>query len=89
VPFGIPSGQLLGYVVSKRGIEANPKKINAMRRLHKPECLLDVQMLAGCVAALSRFIPKLGPNLLTSLEVSEPMLMYITNGVVSTVTAIE
>jgi hypothetical protein len=89
VPFGIPPGQLLGYVISKRGIEANPKKINAMRRLHKLECLLDVQMLAGCVAALSRFIPKLGPNLLTSLEVNEPMLMYITNRVASTVMAIQ
>jgi hypothetical protein len=58
--FGVPSGQLLGYVVSKRGIEANPEKIDAIRRLCKPECLLDVQKLAGHVAALSRFIPKLG-----------------------------
>jgi hypothetical protein len=58
--FGVPSGQLLGYVVSKRGIEANPEKIDAIRQLHKLECLLDVQKLTGRVAALSRFIPKLG-----------------------------
>ena len=25
--FGVPSGQLLGYLISTRGIEANPKKI--------------------------------------------------------------
>jgi hypothetical protein len=29
--FGIPSGQVLRYVVSKRGIEANPEKIDAIR----------------------------------------------------------
>jgi hypothetical protein len=25
--FGVPAGQLLGFLVSARGIEANPKKI--------------------------------------------------------------
>jgi hypothetical protein len=58
--FGVPSEQLLGYIVSKRGIEANPEKIDAIRGLCKPECLLDVQKLVGCVVALSPFIPKLG-----------------------------
>ena len=45
--FGVPTGQLLGYVFSKRGIEANPTKINTIARLGKPECLRDVQNLAG------------------------------------------
>jgi hypothetical protein len=58
--FGIPSEQLLGYIVSKRGIEANPEKIDAIRRLRKLECLLDMQKLVGRVVALSPFIPKLG-----------------------------
>src|SRR3954468_22930087 len=58
--FGVPAGQLLGYVVSKRGIEANPTKIDTIARLGKPECLRDVQKLAGRVADLSRFIPRLG-----------------------------
>src|SRR4051812_8490479 len=40
--FGVPTGQLLGYVVSKRGIEANPTKIDTIARLGKPECLRDV-----------------------------------------------
>jgi hypothetical protein len=25
--FGVPTGQLLGYLISERGIEGNPKKI--------------------------------------------------------------
>ena len=28
--FGIPSRKLLGFIVSHRGIEANPEKINAI-----------------------------------------------------------
>jgi hypothetical protein len=33
--FGIPSGQLLGYIVLKRGIEANPEKIDAIGNFAK------------------------------------------------------
>ncbi|KAK1692225.1 hypothetical protein QYE76_008922 [Lolium multiflorum] len=58
--FGVPSGQLLGYVVSKRGIEPNPEKTLAVMRTKQPKCLVDAQKLAGRVAALSRFIPRLG-----------------------------
>ena len=28
--FGVPSGKLLGFIVSNRGIEANPAKIRAL-----------------------------------------------------------
>jgi hypothetical protein len=31
--FGIRKGKLLGCMVSKRGIQANPKKIEALRRI--------------------------------------------------------
>nr|XP_051215918.1 uncharacterized protein LOC127333572 [Lolium perenne] len=58
--FGVPSGQLLGYVVSKRGIEPNPKRTLAVMRTKQPTCLVDAQKLAGRVATLSRFIPRLG-----------------------------
>ena len=30
--FGVPSGKLLGFIVSNRGIEANPEKIRALSR---------------------------------------------------------
>ena len=39
--FGVPTGQLLGYVVSARGIEANTEKISAVMRITRPACLLD------------------------------------------------
>ena len=31
--FGVPRGMLIGFIVSKRGIEANPEKISAITRM--------------------------------------------------------
>jgi hypothetical protein len=56
--FGVPSGKLLGFFVSQRGIEANPDKIKAIEQIEAPKRVKDVRRLAGCVAALSRFISK-------------------------------
>jgi hypothetical protein len=58
--FDVPAGMLLGFIVSERGIEANPEKISAIAALGKPTCLRDVQKPVGRVAPLSRFIPRLG-----------------------------
>jgi hypothetical protein len=43
-----------------RGIEANPKKISTITKMKAPTCIKDVQKLTGCMAALNRFISKLG-----------------------------
>jgi hypothetical protein len=58
--FGVPAGKLLGFIVSHRGIEANPKKIEAIMRMEAPRSQKKVQRLTGCMAALSRFISRLG-----------------------------
>jgi hypothetical protein len=58
--FGVPSGKLLGFIISHRGIEANPEKISAITKMKAPTCIKDVQKLTGCMAALNRFISKLG-----------------------------
>nr|ABG66296.1 retrotransposon protein, putative, Ty3-gypsy subclass [Oryza sativa Japonica Group] len=52
--FGVPSGKLLGFMVSQRGIQPNPKKINAILNMKPPSSQKDVQKLTGCMAALSR-----------------------------------
>nr|CAH67840.1 OSIGBa0159H11-OSIGBa0137A07.3 [Oryza sativa] len=62
--FGIPAGKLLGFLVSARGIEANPEKIRAIERMRPPSKLRDVQCVTGCMAALSRFISRLGEKAL-------------------------
>jgi hypothetical protein len=62
--FGMSAGQLLGFLVSARGIEANSEKIQAILTMEKPAKLHDIQKLAGRVAALSRFVARLGEKAL-------------------------
>jgi hypothetical protein len=40
--FGIPSRKQLGFIVSHRGIEANPEKINAIMAMDAPATIKDV-----------------------------------------------
>ena len=56
--FSVPSGKLLGFFVSHRGIEANPDKIKAIEQIQAPRAVKDVRRFTGRVAALSRFISK-------------------------------
>ena len=57
--FGVPSGKLLGFIVSQRGIEANPEKLKDILKMRSPTTLKGVQKLTGCLAALSRFVSRL------------------------------
>ncbi|CAA7057629.1 unnamed protein product [Microthlaspi erraticum] len=56
--FGVPSGEFLGYLVTERGIEANPKQISALLDMPSPENTREVQRLTGRIAALNRFISR-------------------------------
>jgi hypothetical protein len=58
--FDVSSGKLLGYMVSFWGIDANPKKVEAIEKLQPPRTRKGIQKLAGMIAILSRFISKLG-----------------------------
>jgi ribonuclease HI len=58
--FGVPSGKLLDFIISHRGIETNPEKMSTITKMKAPTCIKDVQKLTGCMAALNRFISKLG-----------------------------
>jgi Reverse transcriptase (RNA-dependent DNA polymerase). len=58
--FRVPLGKLLGFLVSSRGIEANPEKIKAIENMKSPTRLKEVQKLAGCMVALSRFVARMG-----------------------------
>uniref|UniRef100_A0A1J3HXG1 Retrovirus-related Pol polyprotein from transposon opus n=1 Tax=Noccaea caerulescens TaxID=107243 RepID=A0A1J3HXG1_NOCCA len=56
--FAVTSGEFLGYIVTKRGIEANPHKIKAVLDLPSPKNTREVQRLTGRIAALNRFISR-------------------------------
>jgi hypothetical protein len=62
--FSVPRGMLLGFIVSKRGIEANLEKIAAITKIGPIRDMKGMQRVTGCLAALSRFISRLGEKAL-------------------------
>jgi hypothetical protein len=62
--FGIPRGMLLGFIIFERGIEANLEKMAAITKMDPIHDLKGVQRVTGCLAALSRFISRLGEKAL-------------------------
>ena len=51
-------GKFLGFMVSQRGIEANPDKIRAIMEMAPPRNVKEVQSLNGKIAALNRFVSR-------------------------------
>ena len=56
--FEVTIGKFLGFMVSQRGIEVNPKKVRALMKLEPLRMVKVVQSLNGKIAAINRFISK-------------------------------
>ena len=56
--FGVAPGKFLGFMVSQKGIEANPEKVRAILDMMSPKTIKEVQKLIGRIAALNRFVSK-------------------------------
>lgn len=56
---GFSSDKFLGFLITQRGIEANPERIQAILQMPAPTKHKDVQKLTRCLAALIRFVSKL------------------------------
>ena len=56
--FEVLSSKFLGFMVSYRGIEVNPNKIQAILNMELPRNIKEVQSLTGLVVALNRFVSK-------------------------------
>jgi hypothetical protein len=51
---------LLVFIISERGIDANPEKIMTITRMGPIQNVKGVQHIMGCLVALSHFISRLG-----------------------------
>ena len=56
--FAFALGKCLGFMVSQRGIEANPDKVKAIIEVKLPKTMKEVQSLTGKVTTLNRFVSK-------------------------------
>nr|XP_025678997.1 uncharacterized protein LOC112778951 [Arachis hypogaea] len=55
--FSVQGGKFLGFLLTSRGIKANPDKCRAVVDMVSPKTVKEVQRLTGRLAALSRFVP--------------------------------
>nr|KYP50247.1 Retrovirus-related Pol polyprotein from transposon 297 family [Cajanus cajan] len=54
--FGVQAGKFLGFLLTHRGIEANPDKCSAIISMRSPAMVKEVQQLTGRMASLSRVL---------------------------------
>jgi len=54
--FGAEAGKFLGFLLTERGIEANPEKCATILAMRSSTSVKEVQQLTGRMAALSRFV---------------------------------
>ena len=75
--FGVPAGQLLGFLMSERGIKANPDKIAAIENMQQPSQLCDIEKFASCLTSLSRFVSQLGEKALPLYQLLKKMDKFV------------
>ena len=56
--FKVSSRKFLGFMVSYRGTEANPNKIQLILNMKLPQNIKEVQSLTRRVTAFNRFVSK-------------------------------
>ena len=74
--FGVSKGKLLGCLISARGIEANPEKIDVILSMEPPTSRKLAQRLVGRLAALNIFISRSTERGLTFFEVLKNIDSY-------------
>lgn len=57
--FKVDAGNFLHFMISRRGIEANPEKVQALQNMEAIKKQKDIQKLPKRIAALNRFVSKL------------------------------
>ncbi|KAJ0948972.1 putative nucleotidyltransferase, Ribonuclease H [Helianthus annuus] len=54
--FGMEEGKFLGFIVTREGFKVNPEKVQAIQQMPSPATMKEMQILAGRLAALNRFL---------------------------------
>jgi hypothetical protein len=67
--FGVKKGKFIGCLVSTKGIEANPNKIEAILQMEPPKSRKGAQRLTSRLASLNRFISRSAERNLPFFEV--------------------
>jgi 3-methyladenine DNA glycosylase Tag len=74
--FGVKNEKFLGCLISTKGIEANPSKIEAILRMEPPRTRKGAQRLTGRLASLNKFISRSAERNLPFFEVLKSIEVF-------------
>jgi hypothetical protein len=74
--FGVKKGKFPRCLVSTKGIEANPSKIEAIHRMEPPKSRKGAQRLTERLASLNRFISRSAERKLSFFEVLKSVVVF-------------
>jgi hypothetical protein len=74
--FGVKKGKFLGFLVSTKGIEANPNKIKDILRMEPPNTKKGAQRLVGRLASLNIFISRSAERNLPFFEILKSVEVF-------------
>lgn len=66
--------EILGFMVSQRGVKANPDKVRAIMEMAPPKNIMEVQSLNIKVVALNRFASRATDKCLSFFKVLQKLL---------------
>ena len=75
--FGVAGGKFLGFMLTHRGIEANPDKCQAVVNMRSPSNIKEIQRLVGRLTTLSRFMPKLAERIQPMLKLLKKAQKFV------------
>lgn len=68
--FRVQGGKFLGFMLTHRGIEANPEKCTSIIAMRSLNTLKELQRLTTQLAALPRFLPR-------ALDIAKPLFKLL------------
>ncbi|XP_057760155.1 uncharacterized protein LOC130980501 [Arachis stenosperma] len=77
--FGVQGGKFLGFMLTSRGIEANPEKCKAILNMTSPKTIKEFQWTPECETAFGELKTLLSsPPVLQRPEVGKPLYLYLS-----------
>ena len=61
--FGLQEGKLLGHIISEKGINIDPQRVEGILQISHPRNIKELQSFIGKINFLRRFIPNLVEHL--------------------------
>ena len=79
--FGVSAGQLLGFMVHKRGIEIGQKSMKAIDEAVPPTNKIELQSLLGKINFIRRFISNMSERIMSFSPLLKLKMIKNLNGV--------